>query len=181
MVPSIIPDPVRQEVTNLYCPGNTSPLPHLARQAFRPRSAPPMLSARHRKEDSTKEDNIPFEMAFLYKRDKTLTEITDYKPGSSGRDESIKSYEMRDSFCQASRRPSDRRPSDRLPCTESTRKVCVKFADSPSKKSLNSPTSKESVSSRKSSKAELSVQREKRSSVRPQSCVGRQLVRHSKS
>lgn len=46
MVPSILPDPVRDEVTNLYCPGNTSPLPHLANQTFRPRSAPPLVTPR---------------------------------------------------------------------------------------------------------------------------------------
>ena len=48
MVPSILPDPVRDEVTNLYCPGNTSPLPHLANQTFRPRSAPPLVTPRPR-------------------------------------------------------------------------------------------------------------------------------------
>ena len=49
MVPSIMPDPVRDEVTNLYCPGNSSPLPHLAKETFRPSSAPPLCRNRKKK------------------------------------------------------------------------------------------------------------------------------------
>ena len=49
MVPSIMPDPVRDEVTNLYCPGNSSPLPHLANETFRPSSAPPLCRNRKKK------------------------------------------------------------------------------------------------------------------------------------
>ncbi|XP_063687410.1 uncharacterized protein LOC134820752 [Bolinopsis microptera] len=52
MVPSIMPDPVRDEVTNLYCPGNSSPLPHLAKETFRPASAPPLVTPRNRNKKS---------------------------------------------------------------------------------------------------------------------------------
>ena len=41
-VPAVIPDPLRDEVTDMVCPGNTSPIPALAVRTFRPRSAPPL-------------------------------------------------------------------------------------------------------------------------------------------
>ena len=59
MVPSILPDPVRDEVTNLYCPGNSSPLPHLAKHTFRPRSAPPLVQPRNKKLDFRSLNNSP--------------------------------------------------------------------------------------------------------------------------
>lgn len=174
MVPGIIPDPVREEVTNLYCPGNTSPLPHIARQTFRPRSAPPLVCNRRFKSPSPTE-NIPTEILSLLdsRANKTVAEITDYKPGSSGKDGSdLHRYEMRDSFCMPKSKKRDytssRRPST---SSETTRRTSVKFAENNSYRKGSGVTSRESVVSRSSDRAEPRKGKSVRSSITTQSIV----------